>query len=63
MSLKKYIGDGKKSSLNRFTGWKARKIILLIKWCDYAEHNILPESEAGFNLTVFYGKDADWAQM
>src|SRR5580704_8150297 len=24
---------------------------------------ILTEAEAGFNLTVFYGKDADWAAL
>ncbi len=30
---------------------------------DYAEKNILSEAEASFNLTVFYGKDADWAQV
>jgi len=29
----------------------------------YAENNILTESEAGFNLTVFYGKDADWPSI
>jgi len=29
----------------------------------YAEHKILSESEAGFNLTVFYGKDAEWATV
>ena len=30
---------------------------------NYAENYILTEAEAGFNLTVFYGKDADWAQV
>src|SRR5436190_23223413 len=30
---------------------------------DYAEKKILSESESGFNLTVFYGKDADWASV
>ena len=30
---------------------------------DYAEHKILNEAEIGFNLTVFYGKDADWAAV
>jgi DNA polymerase-3 subunit delta len=30
---------------------------------NYAEHQILPESEAAFNLTVFYGRDADWAAV
>src|SRR4029079_9675587 len=29
----------------------------------YAEVNILNESETGFNLSVFYGKDADWAAV
>jgi len=29
----------------------------------YAESNILNESETGFNLSVFYGKDADWAAV
>ena len=30
---------------------------------DFAEHKILKESEVGFNLTVFYGRDADWAAV
>src|SRR6478672_2660655 len=30
---------------------------------DYAEHHILNDNEAGFNLTVFYGRDADWAAV
>jgi DNA polymerase-3 subunit delta len=30
---------------------------------DFAEHEMLPAEEAGFNLTVFYGKDADWASV
>lgn len=30
---------------------------------NYAEHHILPESEASFNLTVFYGKDANWSDI
>jgi DNA polymerase-3 subunit delta len=30
---------------------------------DYAEMQILNESETGFNLTVFYGKDADWTNI
>lgn len=29
----------------------------------YAEHQILSEEEASFNLTIFYGKDAEWAQI
>lgn len=30
---------------------------------NYAEKNILPESEASFNLSVFYGRDADWSAV
>lgn len=30
---------------------------------NYAEHHLLPESETGFNLTVFYGRDADWTAV
>lgn len=30
---------------------------------DYAEKKILSESEAEFNQTVFYGKDANWADI
>ena len=30
---------------------------------NFAEHELLPESEASFNLTVFYGKDAEWATV
>ncbi len=29
----------------------------------YAEHEILTEQEASFNLTVFYGKDAAWNEI
>jgi DNA polymerase-3 subunit delta len=30
---------------------------------NYAEHQLLSESDQSFNLTVFYGKDADWTQV
>lgn len=33
------------------------------KLVNYAEHQILSEGEAGFNLTIFYGKDATWADV
>ncbi|HPG13017.1 MAG TPA: DNA polymerase III subunit delta, partial [Chitinophagaceae bacterium] len=33
------------------------------KAVDFAEHEILSESEASFNLTVFYGKDAAWPDV
>lgn len=56
------------------TGWKQKKFkpvywlqgeedYYIDQLVSYAEHEILPESEAGFNLTVFYGRDADWAAV
>ncbi len=30
---------------------------------DYAEHKLLSEADKGFNLTVLYGKDTDWATV
>ncbi len=30
---------------------------------EYAEKNILSEAETGFNLSVFYGRDADWTAV
>jgi DNA polymerase-3 subunit delta len=30
---------------------------------EYAEKKILSESEVGFNQTIFYGKDANWADI
>jgi len=33
------------------------------KVVNYAEHNILNENEAAFNLTIFYGRDTAWADV
>ena len=30
---------------------------------EYAEKQLLPEAKQAFNLTIFYGKDADWAEI
>jgi DNA polymerase-3 subunit delta len=29
----------------------------------FAEHHLLSDTEAGFNLTIFYGRDTDWATV
>jgi len=54
--------------------WK-RKIFKPVYWLegeepyfinevmDFVEHQLLPEEEKSFNLSVFYGKDADWASV
>ncbi len=62
------------SSLSIITSWK-KNIFKPLYWLegeeeffideviDYAEKNILSEADASFNLSVFYGKDADWAAI
>jgi DNA polymerase-3 subunit delta len=30
---------------------------------EFAEKQLLPEAEQAFNLSIFYGKDADWAEI
>ena len=29
----------------------------------YAEHQILTDAESGFNLSIFYGRDASWTDI
>jgi len=62
------------TSLSLLAGWK-KKDFKPIYWLEgeeeffidelinYAEKKILSKEEAGFNLTVFYGKDANWADI
>ncbi len=63
MSAEKILASWKKKDFKPvywFDGEEEYYIDLLI---NYAEHEILPESEAAFNLSIFYGRDADWAAV
>jgi DNA polymerase-3 subunit delta len=63
MSAEKIISDWKKGSFKSLYWLEGEEDYYIDMVMDYAEHHILPESEAGFNLTVFYGKDAEWATV
>ena len=63
MSAEKIIGDWKKKLFKPLYWLEGEEDYYIDKVMDYAEHNILPESEAGFNLSVFYGKDANWSDV
>jgi DNA polymerase-3 subunit delta len=63
MSAEKIIGEWKKKLFKPVYWLEGEEDFFIDKVVHYAEHNILSESEAGFNLIVFYGKDADWAQV
>lgn len=63
MSAEKIIGDWKKNKFRTIYWLEGEEDFYIDMIMDHAEHHILSESEAGFNLTVFYGRDADWASV
>ncbi len=63
MSVEKIIGSWKKNSFKPVYWLEGEEEFYIDQVMEYAEHNILSEADAQFNLTVFYGKDADWAAV
>jgi len=63
MSAEKIIGDWKKKTFKPVYWLEGEEPYFIDTITDYAEHHILNEAEASFNLTVFYGRDADWATV
>lgn len=63
MSVQKILDDWKKKSFKPIYWLEGEEEYFIDKVIDYAEHNILLESEASFNLSVFYGKDANWPDI
>ena len=63
MSAEKIISDWKKKSFKSLYWLEGEEDYYIDMVMDYAEHHILDEAAVGFNLTVFYGKDAEWATV
>lgn len=63
MSAEKIIADLKKGNYKTVYWLEGDEEFFIDKVVQYAEHHILSEGEAGFNLTVFYGKDTEWADV
>src|SRR5688572_31189861 len=63
MSHEKIIAEWKKKVFKPFYWLEGEEEYFIDKVMDFAEHNILNETETGFNLTVFYGKDAAWPDV
>ena len=63
MSVEKILADWKKKSFKPVYWLEGEENYYIDQVMNYAEHHILEEAEAGFNLTVFYGKDAAWADI
>ncbi len=63
MSVEKIISDWKKKSFKPVYWLEGEEEYFIDKAVKYAEDHILNESEASFNLSIFYGKDANWADV
>lgn len=63
MSAEKIISDWKKNAFKPFYWLEGEEEFYIDTVMDYAEHNILPDADAAFNLSVFYGKDANWTEV
>src|SRR3984957_1158423 len=63
MSVEKIITSWKKKSFKPIYWFEGEEEYYIDILVDYAEHHILSEAESSFNLSVFYGKDADWASV
>lgn len=61
--IEKILSDWKKGNFKPVYWLEGDEPYFIDQIIEYAEHKILKESETGFNLTVFYGKDADWASV
>jgi len=60
MSAEKIINDWKRKAFRPVYWLEGEEPYFIDQVVNYAEHNILSESEASFNLTIFYGRDTDW---
>jgi DNA polymerase-3 subunit delta len=63
MSVDKIISDWKKGNFKPVYWLEGEEDFFIDKTVNYAEKHILAESEASFNLSVFYGKDANWVDV
>lgn len=63
MSAEKIVNDLKKLNFKPVYWLEGDEEYFIDQVIHYAEHKILTEGEAGFNLTVFYGRDTSWTDV
>jgi len=63
MAVEKIIAEWKKGVFKPVYWLEGEEEYFIDKVMDYAEHHLLPASEASFNLSVFYGRDSSWADI
>lgn len=63
MSPEKIIADWKRKDFKPVYWLEGEESFYIDQVVEFAEHHILSEAEAGFNLSVFYGRDAGWPDV
>jgi len=63
MAVEKIIAEWKKGVFKPVYWLEGDEEYFIDKAINYAEHKILSENDASFNLSVFYGRDANWADV
>jgi DNA polymerase-3 subunit delta len=63
MSAEKILASLKKRLYNPVYWLEGEEEYFIDQVIYHAEHRILSETEAGFNLTIFYGRDAAWPDV
>src|SRR5689334_2787696 len=63
MTLEKILADLKKYAYKPVYWLEGEEEYFIDQVIDYAEKKILSESETGFNLTIFYGRDTSWPDL
>jgi DNA polymerase-3 subunit delta len=63
MPTSKIIANWKKNVYDAIYWLEGEEPFYIDQVVEFAEKHLLPEAEQAFNLTIFYGKDADWAQV
>ena len=63
MKADKIIDDLKKQQFKPVYWLEGEEEFFIDEVMEYAEKHILKEEEAGFNLTIFYGRDASWPDV
>ena len=63
MAIEKIIADWKNKEFKAVYWLEGDEEYFIDKAIDYAEHHLLNESEASFNLSIFYGRDTSWPDV
>jgi len=63
MSVEKILKDWNKKQFKPIYWLEGEEDYYIDQLVNFAEHKILSPEEASFNLTIFYGKDANWADV